>query len=271
MDRFFVLDKDAGINLDAGTVSIVGDDVKHITKVLRYRVGDKIEVSDGDGNEYICEIEEMEKDCILCRILEKVDIKRESDLFITVYQGLPKSTKMEIILQKLTECGVSEIVLVNTKRSVVNIDSKKSDKKLDRWERIVYEAAKQSKRSKIPRLRGILSFSEAVEEMKSMDISLSPYESEESNGIKEVLRSEYVKNIMKSEDGTKKVGIFIGPEGGFEPEENDILKESGAFSVRLGPRIFRTETAGIVASSILMYEYGDIGDNINIIKKEDSI
>lgn len=255
MDRFFVDKKQ--IKECQNLLSISGDDVKHISKVLRYQEGDKLEVCDCDNNEYICEICRIDKSEVECKIVEKVEIKRESNVKVRLYQGLPKSSKMEIILQKLTESGVYEIVLVNTKRSVVNIDDKKADKKLERWERIIYEAAKQSKRGVIPKLRGVLSFKEALEDMKNNDINISPYECEKSQGIKSVLREEGKKAIEGKDESF--VGIFIGPEGGFSEEENDMIKDMGAYSVSLGPRIFRTETASIVSTAITLYELGDIG------------
>ena len=190
--------------------------------------------------------------------MDEVDINRESRIRVSLYQGVPKSTKMDIILQKLTEAGVDEIVLVNTKRSVVNIKGDKADKKFDRWERIIYEAAKQSKRGLIPKLRGILSFKEALEDMGKNDINICPYEVEKSLGIKEALQTGQVKKILENKDEVR-VGIFIGPEGGFAEEENEMVKAAGIASVTMGPRIFRTETASIVATAITLYELGDIG------------
>ena len=173
MDRFFV--EPEHLNLDDKTLYIDGEDVKHISKVLRYGQGDEIEVCDSNGHEYICRIESIDKTRIDLSIVDEVDINRESRIRVSLYQGVPKSTKMDIILQKLTEAGVDEIVLVNTKRSVVNIKGDKADKKFDRWERIIYEAAKQCKRGLIPKLRGILSFKEALEDMGKNDINICPY------------------------------------------------------------------------------------------------
>ncbi|WP_368346758.1 16S rRNA (uracil(1498)-N(3))-methyltransferase [Peptostreptococcus anaerobius] len=256
MDRFFV-DRE-NIDTQARNLVILGDDVKHISKVLRYSVGDELEVCDGQNKEYICRINSMDKTEIGLSIIEEKDVDRESPIRIKLYQGLPKSTKMEIILQKLTECGVAEIILVNTARSVVNIDDKKSEKKLDRWQRIVYEAAKQSKRGIIPDLKGIYSFKEALRDMEVNDINIMPYEEEGSLGIKDLLRSEGIQQIIK-ENKSATIGIFIGPEGGFTEDENAKVKEAGGHSVKMGPRIFRTETASIVATSICLYELGDIG------------
>ena len=247
MDRFFVEKKN--VNLENNTCIIEGEDVKHISKVLRCRVGEELEICDNDNNEYICEITNIDKSQVDLNILKRVDIKRESDLKIKVYQGLPKGPKMEMILQKLTEVGVDEIILVQTKRTVVKVDDKKEDKKIERWERIIYEAAKQSKRGKIPKLRGVLSFKEALADMKENDFNIAPYENEKTKTIKQAIKGKYINNI----------GIFVGPEGGFEDTEISAIEEIGGQSVSLGPRILRTETASLVASSIVLYELSDLG------------
>lgn len=250
MDRFFT--PKSNINLEQNTCVIEGEDVKHISRVLRCRENDKLEVCDMDNNEYICEIKEINKDNILLDIIEKVNIKRESNLKVKLYQGMPKGTKMELILQKLTEIGVDEIVLVQTKRSVTKIDNKKEDKKIERWERIIYEAAKQSKRAKIPKLTGVLTFKEALADMQNNDLNLCPYENERTISIKEAIKDSSANTI----------GIFVGPEGGFEEEEVEKIQEIDGKVVSLGPRILRTETASIVASSIVLYELSDLGGNI---------
>lgn len=249
MDRFFVGKNN--INLENKTCIIEGEDVKHISKVLRCRIGEELEICDNDNNEYICEITNIDKSQVELNIVEVVDIKRESDLKIKVYQGLPKGPKMEMILQKLTEVGVDEIILVQTKRTVVKVDDKKEDKKIERWERIIYEAAKQSKRGKIPKLRGVLSFKEALADMKENDFNIAPYENERTKSIKQSIKGVDIKNI----------GIFVGPEGGFEDTEIKAIEEIGGQSVSLGPRILRTETASLVASSIVLYELSDLGGN----------
>ena len=247
MDRFFVDKKN--INLENNTCIIEGEDVKHISKVLRCRIGEELEVCDNNNNEYICEVTNIDKNQVELNILEKVDIQRESDLKIKVYQGLPKGPKMEMILQKLTEVGVDEIILVQTKRTVVKVDDKKEDKKLERWERIIYEAAKQSKRGKIPSLRGVLTFKEALADMKENDFNIAPYENEKTKSIKQAIKGVNINNV----------GIFVGPEGGFEETEIEAIEDIGGQSVSLGPRILRTETASLVASSIVLYELSDLG------------
>jgi len=247
MDRFFVEKKN--INLENNTCIIEGEDVKHISKVLRCKIGEEIEVCDKDNSEYICEITNISKDLVELNILNKVDVKREADIRVKLYQGLPKGPKMEMILQKLTEVGVCEIVLVQTKRSVSKVDDKKEDKKIERWERIIYEAAKQSKRGKIPTLRGVLTFKEALADMKENDFNIAPYENERTKSIKQAIKGVNINNV----------GIFVGPEGGFEESEIEAIESIGGKSVSLGPRILRTETASLVASSIVLYELSDLG------------
>lgn len=249
MDRFFVDKKN--IDLENKVCKITGDDVKHISKVLRCKTGDELEICDKENREYIGKIFSIDKNEVLLNIIKEVDIKRESDLKVRLYQGLPKSTKMEIILQKLTEIGVDEIVLVQTKRSVAKIEDKKEDKKLERWERIIYEASKQSKRGKIPKLRGILSFKEALEDIKNNNLNIACYENEKTNSIKNSIKGVNIDSI----------GIFIGPEGGFDEEEIKLMEKNDVKSVSLGNRILRTETASVVASSIVLYELSDLGGN----------
>ena len=249
MDRFFVDKKN--IDLENKVCKITGDDVKHIYKVLRCKTGDELEICDKENTEYIGKIFSIDKNEVLLDIIKEVDIKRESDLKVRLYQGLPKSTKMEIILQKLTEIGVDEIVLVQTKRSVAKIEDKKEDKKLERWERIIYEASKQSKRGKIPKLRGILSFKEALEDIENNNLNIACYENEKTNSIKNSIKGVNIDSI----------GIFIGPEGGFDEEEIKLMEKNDVKSVSLGNRILRTETASVVASSIVLYELSDLGGN----------
>jgi len=250
MDRFFV-NKDY-INLEDNTCIMTGDDVKHISKVLRARVGYQVEICDKEKSEYVCEIEDISKDEVCLNILEKLNVNREPDVKVRLYQGLPKGTKMEMILQKLTEVGVDEIILVQNKRSVVKFDNKKEDKKLERWERIIYEAAKQSKRGKIPKLRGVLSFKEALEDMKGNDMNICPYENEKTVSIKDSIKGKDIDTI----------GIFVGPEGGFDEGEIEKIQAIDSQVVSLGPRILRTETASVVATSIVLYELSDLGGEV---------
>lgn len=246
MNRFFT-EKE---NISDEIVTIVGEDVKHIKNVLRLNKGDKIVVCDGEAYEYIVEITSLEDALVSGDIIHKELSKSEAPIDIKLYQGLPKSTKMDLIIQKTTELGVKEIVPVITERTVVKLENqKKEQKKLERWNRIALEAAKQSKRGKIPIVRNVLSFKELINHLGNEDFVIVPYEDDSMTGAKEILEK------CKS----KKISIVIGPEGGFEKEEISKLKDIGAHVVSLGPRILRTETAGFTAIAIALYELGDLG------------
>lgn len=245
MHRFFV-DKEQVID---DIIEIIGTDVKHIKDVLRIKSKEKIEIA-SDGIIYTCELESLLKDKIITRIIDKVKGVNEPPIDIILYQGLAKGSKMDLIIQKCIEVGVKEFYPVATHRSVVKIkDIKKEQSKVERWNSIADEAAKQSKRDIPPRVQNIISFDEMINLLKDKDNILVPYEEEKRNTIKEKL-----DEIMG-----KQIHLIIGPEGGFEPIEIERLKSIGANIVTLGPRILRTETAGIVASTIILYELGDLG------------
>lgn len=236
---------------------ITGDDVKHIYKVLRLSEGEKIVLNDCKGTEYLGEISNVSKTEVLVKILEKLEINNESSIEIYLFQGLPKAQKMDLIVQKGTELGVKEFIPVITDR--VDVKLKGDFKKLDRLNRIALEAAKQSKRSIIPTVVEPISFDDALSKCETMDLFLVPYENAENLGIKGVisrLREEETLNEIK------KIGIMVGPEGGFEENEIDRLKNEGANIITLGSRILRTETAGFVAASLIQYELGDLGGTI---------
>lgn len=244
MHRFFI---DSIQNKEEYFI-ITGSDVKHIKNVLRMRVNDKIEIV-YDKSTYTSSIDSIESDKVVARIIYKHEKTNESPIKIHLFQSLPKSIKMETILQKSTELGVSSFHPITSERSIVKIDEKKEEKKLQRWNSIVAEAAKQSKRDLIPQVHAIKSFKEAMTLLKNKTI-IVPYELENNTGIKDAL-----KTIPNSEE----IYVFIGPEGGFEESEIKDLIEIGARIVSLGPRILRTETAGFTTCGIIQYELGDIG------------
>ncbi|HPC99830.1 MAG TPA: 16S rRNA (uracil(1498)-N(3))-methyltransferase [Acetivibrio sp.] len=247
MSRFFV----NSTNISGDSIIISGEDVNHIKRVLRLGSGDNITVSDGKGVDYRVEIVNLHESAIETRIIETVKNITEPPVEIILYQGLPKSDKMDYIIQKGVELGLKGIVPVITERTVVKLTDKKDEqKKCERWNRISMEAAKQSNRGIIPPVELPIDFKKAVNAAKDFDISLIPYEKERGNGLKDV--------ILNRTDA-KKVSIFIGPEGGFTEKEIETAVENGVYPVTLGPRILRTETAGIAVLSILMYELGDVG------------
>lgn len=235
-------------NIISGSGIITGDDVKHIYRVLRLTEGEKVILNDCDGKEYLSEISEITKTEVSLKILEELKINNESQVKIDLFQGIPKAAKMDLIVQKGTELGINNIIPVLTKRVDVKLSG--DFKKLDRLNRIALEAAKQSKRTIIPQVSKPVDFDTLLQGINDYDIFLVPYENAEDTGLKSVIRN--VNNI-------KKVGILIGPEGGFEQEEIDVLIEKGANIITLGKRILRTETAGFVTTALVQYELGDLG------------
>lgn len=247
MHKFFVPKE----NIVGDICTIVGDDVKHIYKVLRLKEGDKVSINNCEGKEYLAELLDINKKEIKANILNELELNNESNIKVHLFQGMPKATKMDLISQKNTELGISTITPVITERVVVKNDN--DFKKVDRWNRIALEAAKQSKRSLIPTINTAITFEELLLKLATMDLIVVPYENKEGYGIKNL-----VNNLDKNKQ-MKNIAIIVGPEGGFEEEEILKLEEIGAYIVTLGPRILRTETAGFVALSLLMYELGDLG------------
>lgn len=246
MHRFFVSREQ--INLEQNTINIVGDDVRHIKDVLRITLEEKIEIV-CDNVVYVCMITVLGKNIIETEILEIHKGKNEPELHINLYQGIAKGQKMDFIIQKATEIGVKEFYPIISDRTVVRIsDMKKENKKVDRWNKIALEAAKQCKRDVIPVIHNIMTLQEALKILENEHNIIVPYENEENIHIGDIIRDLT----------TGKINIIIGPEGGFETEEIEKLQGIKSKIISLGPRILRTETAGIVAMSILMYELGDI-------------
>lgn len=247
MHKFFVPKQ----NIVDSSAIIDGEDVKHIYKVLRLKVGEKVSINNCEGKEYIGEITLIDKKVVNINLLEESSINNESPIQVFLFQGMPKSSKMDLIVQKNTELGVKVITPIITERVVVKTELSEF-KKVDRWNRIALEACKQCKRSLIPQINVPIEFEQLLEEIVHMDLVVVPYENEEGYGIKKLVKDIDKKNIVK-------VAIIIGPEGGFEESEILKLTEVGARIVTLGPRILRTETAGFTCLSLIMYELGDLG------------
>jgi len=246
MHRFFV-------NLDQindNQVSISGEDFKHITKVLRLKKGESIEVCNGQGLDYLVVLEAPMDGSVIGTITETIPSKGEiSDMDVTLFQGLPKGSKMEMIIQKAVELGANRIVPFQSIRSVSQIKDKK-DKKIERWQRIAYEAAKQSKRGIIPVIGELVDLKDILQNAKSFDLLLLAYENEKGQSLREVLTNfPQGKALGKS----LKIGVIIGPEGGFDPQEVNQCQLALVKSISLGNRILRTETAGMVVLSQLNF------------------
>lgn len=245
MYQFFV----PPVNIQGNRIVITGEDVNHIKNVLRMKAGEEIAVSNGvDGKEYRCGIIEIGEE-IICglRFIKEDGVELPSK--ITLFQGLPKADKMELIVQKAVELGAYEIVPVSMKRCVVKLDEKKQKSKISRWQSISEAAAKQSKRSIIPEVKPVMTMKQAVSYAKEMDVLLVPYELAED--------MPKTRELIEAIKPGQHIGFFIGPEGGFDEEEMKTAIEAGAQPITLGRRILRTETAGLAVLSILMYQLED--------------
>lgn len=242
MQRFFV--EPHQIDEAGHCIHITGSDVNHIKNVLRMKVGEELWISDGCAKEYHCSIERLDEE-VLAHILYIQEPDYELPSRIYLFQGLPKADKMELIIQKAVELGAYEIIPVETRRCVVKLDEKKAEKKISRWQQIAQSAAKQSKRMLVPEVHPVMGFSEALAYSQKLGVRLIPYEL--ARGMKET------RKILGEIPKGASIGIFIGPEGGFDEAEVHAAMEAGARPITLGRRILRTETAGLTALSILMY------------------
>lgn len=248
MPKFFVRDDQINDN----KIDIVGEDVNHISNVLRMKVGDEFQVCNSDTTEnYNVEIKSFEKEKIICSIINKMKSEAESDINLKIFQGIPKSDKMELIIQKSTELGIKELIPVDMERCVSKISGKDEKKKIDRWQKISEVAAKQSGRDMIPKIHNVIKINDIVKVISDFDMMIVPYEKAEGYSFKDAI--EEIKEYDKSNIN---IGIVIGPEGGFEPSEIKQLREVGAKIVTLGKRILRTETVALAMSSVIMYELG---------------
>ncbi|MBR3882826.1 MAG: 16S rRNA (uracil(1498)-N(3))-methyltransferase [Clostridia bacterium] len=251
MRKFFVNSNQINDN----QIIIVGEDVNHIKNVLRLAIGEKIKICDKDlSKNYVSTIDEVTNQEVRCTIVEEVEGEAEGNVELHIYQGLPKADKMELILQKGTELGVTRFIPVALKRCIVKLDGKDALKKIDRWQKITEVASKQSGRDIVPEVANIATINDICCSIKDFDLVMLAYELEENN---------YIKSELLKIKGTKenyKIAIVIGPEGGIDEGEAIKLKEAGAKVVSLGKRILRTETVALQVSSIVMYELENGGN-----------
>lgn len=227
------------------TVFITGEDVNHIVHVLRMKKGEQLLVSTSNDREYLCEITALEEEAVQLKLLDVYGSNRELPIEVTLYQALPKGDKMETVIQKMVELGAVRIVPVVTKRCVVQLDQKKAAKKVARWNAISEAAAKQSKRNKIPEVMMPMSFAEALLDAKKLEAALIPYENAEG--------MEQARCMVDEAAKKRSLGIFIGPEGGFTEQEIEKSQQNGVKPISLGHRILRTETAGMMLMSVIMF------------------
>lgn len=241
MYQFFVEDTEVSEQF----IVITGSDVNHIKNVLRMKPGEKVRISSKSGQNYFCQLADISEMAVTAEIISEEAENTELPCRIYLFQGLPKNDKMELIIQKAVELGASTIIPVAMKNCVVKLEEKKADSKVKRWQSIAESAAKQSKRSIIPEIQKPVSYREALCLAAELDVNLVPYENERGMAA--------TKEAIEAIRPGQSVGIFIGPEGGFDEAEIQAAKEMGMQPVTLGKRILRTETAGFTTLAILMY------------------
>ena len=235
---------------------IKGENVNQIKKVLRAKIGDELQICNSqNGENFLCDIQSLDNEKINCIIKQNLEISTESNIKVTIFQGLPKADKMEYIIQKSVELGVTDITPVEMKRCVVKFDEKDKVKKQARWQKISEVAAKQCGRDIIPEINSLINIKNLCNLIEKYDIVLVAYENEKETTLKEQLlkiKTDTINN--KKQDEQVKIGIVIGPEGGLEPQDVELLKQNGAKVITLGKRILRTETVALNVLSIIMYE-----------------
>lgn len=232
-------------NITGEQYMISGENAKHISKVLRMHKGEELTLVTPDRTQCTCEVFSINADTVTVDVIDKKPCENEPDVFVTLYQALPKSDKMEYIIQKCVELGVSRIVPVLSARCVSRPDAKSLAKKQERWQKIALQAAMQSRRGIIPEVCPCISFKEASEQTKQNDKTIIFYE----------MDGEPVKKILSGKPS--KIGMFIGSEGGFEQEEVDMITANSGVPATLGRRILRAETAPLAALSVIMFETGN--------------
>lgn len=232
-------------------ITIIGSDVNHIKNVLRLESGKKILINDRQGQDYHCIIRAIHADRVIAQIVEIDTIEVEPVIDTYLFQSLIKGEKMELVLQKSVEIGVTKIIPIMTERCVVKFESEnKLERKIERWQKIAESAAKQSKRGIIPEVKRPLTFKEAIVKARNRaTCCCMPYENE---------KAYHIKSYLQSLENIKSIGIFIGPEGGFTKEEVTYAIRQGITPITLGKRILRSETAGIVTLANIIYEMGDV-------------
>jgi 16S rRNA (uracil1498-N3)-methyltransferase len=246
MTRFFV----PSTQIRDGLVYLEGSDHHHLQTVLRRTVGDELRILNGKGEEWVAQIVEMTAQTTIARLSGSIGRQTEPQLKINLVQSLPKADKFEWILQKNTELGVSRFQPFISERSLIKLDAVTKAKKQERWQKIIQEAAEQSGRGIVPPLLPVLEWREFIARFPK-GLVLLPWEVEQQHSLKDVLGT--------LTELPEQVSVLIGPEGGFAQEEVTVLQELGAIPITLGPRILRTETAGLVAAAALLYHFGELG------------
>jgi 16S rRNA (uracil1498-N3)-methyltransferase len=246
MPKFFITEYEITVG---NTAYIIGDDAKHIKKSLRMKPEQKLTICNGRGNDFLARINKLENDAVLVDIVSEIEKNGEPDIKVNIYTAITKGEGFEYAIQKCVEAGVHSIIPLITERTVVKIPDSKIDRKNERWNRISFEAAKQSGRSLVPQVAYPKEFEKAIKSVDAEDLSLICYVKEGTLSMKEHFRAN---------GDAKKINIFIGPEGGFTDNEWETAVANGIKSTSLGKRILKAETAGLFAAAAAMYEYGEL-------------
>jgi 16S rRNA (uracil1498-N3)-methyltransferase len=246
MRRFFVRSEDVGDR----QLRLRGDEAQHLTRVLRLGPGAQVVVFNGHGHEYVTEVERLEDDGVVCRILCQTEAQPTQVVSITLGQGLPKAEKFAWVIQKTTELGVSEIVPLLTERVVPRLSQRHFAAKVGRWERLAREACKQSGRAAVPRLWPPTPLETFLASCQSAALKLVLWEGE---------RTRPLRAVLAASEPVASAAVVVGPEGGLTPEEVARGAAYGFLPVGLGKRILRTETAGLLVVALLQYRFGDLG------------
>ena len=249
MRRFFVAPEAVQENI----VYFDAELARHMGKVLRLSAGEQVTVCTGDGSAYLVVLEQFSKDSVTGRIVEQLDNVQETNIQVVLYQGMPKGDKLELIIQKCTELGISAVIPVETSRSVVHLDGGKASKKLERWQKIAQEASQQSKRVQVPTVGPYYNWKQMLQQLQTDEakgLTIVFWEDEDTQSLKALLRSQAEK--------PQRINLVVGPEGGLSEDEVEQLRALGAVSASLGKRILRTETAGMAGLSMILYEFDEL-------------
>lgn len=241
----FYIDKKGAVGECAG---LPKEEAKHALRVLRLGVGDEVSAMDGQGGRFLAVIDAVNGESVTLKLTEELP-GNEAPVEITLYQGLPKADKLDFIVQKITELGAVRLVPVKMERCVVKLDEKDARKRRERLEKIAHEATKQCKRAAMPEILEAMTWKQAVQDMKELDLTIVPWEE---------ARSVRIKDVFKQQPGAKRIGIVIGPEGGMSESEVALMQEAGVLPVTLGPRILRAETAAVASVAMVQTFWGDL-------------
>jgi len=258
MPQFFISHE----KIKGGRVYITGPDVNHITRVLRLGPGDCVTVLNGRGGAYEVVIEKAGREEVICAVTRELTVRVAPPLRVTLVQGIPRGDKMDLIVQKGTELGMSKIIPLICQRVVVKLEGDRAARRRERWQRIALEAAKQCRRPDVPEVGEPVDWDGVLAGLPPGAAAVIPWEEESIDSIKGyLLRSGPKEEIF----------VFIGPEGGFSPVEVERAREAGVRPVTLGPRILRTETVGLAVLAMILYQWGDLGGSFDERKESDGL